>query len=298
MDALKKAKALLKQFHQSVLKHAFEGKLSEKWRNTHETKSVDFYLDSLKEDKRRLWKGKFKEITPLDTFGLPQLPTAWKWITLEEILESNPTSIKAGPFGSSLKKEYYVSHGYKIYGQEQVIRGDPFYGNYYIDEQRYQSLRSCSVKTGDILITLVGTIGRALVLPNGIEPGIINPRLAKISVDKRFVNSNYIKSYLESSSVRHYLSTVSHGGTMEILNLGIIKRLPIPLPPLSEQEFLMKYIQHNSSMIYNLREVIQQIIKYEETLYQSILNLAFEGKLVSHDPSDEPASLLLQKIRE
>jgi len=51
----------------------------------------------------------------------------------ERLAEDIPHALKAGPFGSSLKKSFYVSHGYKIYGQEQVIRDDPTYGDYYIE---------------------------------------------------------------------------------------------------------------------------------------------------------------------
>ncbi len=95
-----------------------------------------------------------------DGNNLAELPKRWIWINFEALAEANPNALKAGPFGSALKKSFYVLNGYKIYGQEQVIREDPFYGDYYIDEERYEVLKSCAVKPGDILISLVGTIGK------------------------------------------------------------------------------------------------------------------------------------------
>ena len=66
-----------------------------------------------------------------------------KWIVskIEDIAAQEKNALKAGPFGSALKKEFYVRSGYKIYGQEQVICGDASFGDYYIDEEKYKELK-------------------------------------------------------------------------------------------------------------------------------------------------------------
>jgi type I restriction enzyme S subunit len=112
----------------------------------------------------------------------PGFKGSWNQFLLANLGVDGRATIKAGPFGSALKKEFYIAKGYKIYGQEQVISGDPFYGDYYIDQEKYKKLQSCSVERGDLLISLVGTIGKVLVIPEGAEPGIINPRLLRISL--------------------------------------------------------------------------------------------------------------------
>ena len=101
----------------------------------------------------------------------------WPMVEIGQIAAQQKHSIKAGPFGSALKKESYVPAGYKIYGQEQVIRGDTAYGDYYINEEKYLELESCKVQAGDVLISLVGTYGKTLIVSHDHEPGIINPRL-------------------------------------------------------------------------------------------------------------------------
>jgi type I restriction enzyme S subunit len=93
------------------------------------------------------------------------------------------SDIKAGPFGSSLTKDMYVGEGYRIYGQEQVIPNDFTIGDYYISQDTYSRLQQYEVQQGDILISCVGTFGRIATVPDGIEPGIINPRLMRLRVN-------------------------------------------------------------------------------------------------------------------
>ncbi|WNZ46115.1 restriction endonuclease subunit S [Leptolyngbya boryana CZ1] len=231
---------------------------------------------------------------------LIELPEGWGWTSFEEIAEKVPNALKAGPFGSALKKSFYVSSGYKIYGQEQVINEDPFFGDYYIDEERFESLKSCAVKPGDILISLVGTIGKVLILPEGIKPGIINPRLVKLSLDNSLVSNQYIKAFLESPTVRGYFAKLSHGGTMDILNLSILKTLSIPLPPIAEQKRIVAKIEELRSKTQKAREALETIPEMCDRFRQSVLAAAFRGDLTAdwrEENSDvEPASTLLEEI--
>ena len=120
-------------------------------------------------------------MTDAELAKLPELPDGWGWVKVDAIAEHDQYAIKAGPFGSALKKSSYVKSGYKIYGQEQVISGNWETGDYYISEEKFNELISCRVKPYDILISLVGTVGKVLILPKGISDGIINPRLIKIT---------------------------------------------------------------------------------------------------------------------
>ena len=154
----------------------------------------------------------------IEMFGDPILnPMGWKRTLIEDVVAPEKNALKAGPFGSALKKEYYVESGYKIYGQEQVIAEDPNYGDYYIDEERYRQLKNCAVQAGDVLISLVGTYGKLLIIPEQFEPGIINPRLLKITFDKNRVNPYYFQFFFQSEALKRKLETNTHGGTMDIL---------------------------------------------------------------------------------
>jgi type I restriction enzyme S subunit len=319
MVALEKAKTLLHSYRRAVLKAAMSGELTREWREAHEEElePASVLLDRILGERRAKWeaeqveKMKVKGRVPKDDRWkqkyrrpwrpnaelLPTVPATWTWTSFEELAEGTRHALKAGPFGSSLKKEYYVPNGYKIYGQEQVIRGDPFYGDYYVDENRYHKLRSCAVKPGDVLVSLVGTIGKVFILPDDIQPGIINPRLAKLSLDKRIVRPRYVQLYLQSASVREYFSLSSHGGTMDILNLTILKALPVPLPSPQEQDAILRGIDRRASIADQMFGGIEDDLVRAAHLRQSILKRAFEGALVPQVPSDEPASLLLERIK-
>ena len=193
----------------------------------------------------------------VEMFGDPiSNPMGWDMPLIEEVVSNEKNALKAGPFGSALKKEYYVEHGYKIYGQEQVISGDHTVGDYYIDEERYKSLENCAVKAGDVLISLVGTYGKLLIMPEEFEPGIINPRLMKITFDKEKVNPYYFQYYFQSDSVKNTLAENTHGGTMDILNLGIVRNLLIPLPPISLQNEFVSFVMEIDKSKFEVRMII------------------------------------------
>jgi type I restriction enzyme S subunit len=300
LTALKRIQANLKRYKASVLKAAVEGKLTEQWRKEHpDVETANELLKRVLIERRKKWEGdyikkfvrahghapkddswkkKYKEPAPPDISNLPKLPKAWVWATVEQLAKNESNAIKAGPFGSSLKKSFYVPKGFKIYGQEQVLRDDPYFGDYYIDKHLYEKLKSCAVQPGDILVSLVGTIGRVLILPKNIEPGIINPRLVKLSLNNRIMNAKFIKAYIQSPYVKHLFSLSSHGGTMDILNLTILKKIPIPLPPLDEQNVIMDELERIFSVEWEIELTIDTNQKRAERLRQAILRSAFAGR--------------------
>lgn len=212
----------------------------------------------------------------LDMFGDPvKNEKGWKTIQVENVACKEKHSIKAGPFGSSLKKEFYVEKGYKIYGQEQVIKDDMSFGNYYIDEKKFKELESCKIKEGDVLVSLVGTYGKISVIPKKFELGIINPRLMKISPDKDIIRPDFLKFLLQSSHVEKQLKSHSRGGTMDIINVGIIRKIFIPLPQIDLQNQFAERVQ----LIETQKQQAQETLAKSEALFQGLLQQAFKGEL-------------------
>jgi type I restriction enzyme S subunit len=212
----------------------------------------------------------------IEMFGNPVTnPKDWITETINGIVSKDKNSIKAGPFGSSLKKEFYVESGYKIYGQEQVIKDDMSYGDYYITEEKYNELKNYSVRKDDILISLVGTYGKMVIVPEIFHPGIINPRLMKISFDQRKIIPLFFKFLFQNASFQALMKNYSHGGTMDILNIGILKGLKIILPPISLQMKFAELVQK----VENLKEK-QKISEQElDNLFNSLMQKAFKGDL-------------------
>jgi type I restriction enzyme M protein len=185
----------------------------------------------------------------------------WPMVAVEELVANSPYSIKAGPFGSSLKKEFYVPAGYKVYGQEQVIRGDAKFGDYYISEEKYRKLESCKVKAGDVLISLVGTYGKTLIVPEDHEPGIINPRLLKLTLNPEKITPTFFVTAFAQESVMSQVHGMSYGGTMDILSLKVLKNLRLPLPPLATQQAIVAEIEAEQALIAANRDLIARFEK-------------------------------------
>jgi restriction endonuclease S subunit len=235
-----------KQLRQAVLQEAVEGKLTADWRRENvETQNfaslhgnplynASALLAKIKAEKERLVKAgtirKEKPLPPIADSDKIELPYGWACCRIDEILSNSKSALKAGPFGSALRKDSYVQSGYKVYGQEQVIKQDPFWGTYYINDKKFESLKSCEVAPGDILLSLVGTIGKVLILPDDIEPGIINPRLIKISLFAN-VSRQFFSRLFSSVMVQRQLKDLASGQTMDVINIGILKKLIFPLPP-------------------------------------------------------------------
>lgn len=313
---LERVREKLKLYRATVLKAAMEGALTADWRKQHSaTEHASELLRRILAERRLSWeneqlrkftekgrpppsnwKRSYKEPKRPDLKTAWETPTTWTWTGFEELADGSAHALKAGPFGSALKKEFYTPAGYKIYGQEQVIRGDPYFGDYFIGEERFTKLRSCAVKPGDVLISLVGTAGKVLVLPEDSQAGIINPRLLKVTLSPGNVDARYVKLVLESPQARQFFKLRAHGGTMEILNLGILKEFPIPLPPLEEQWAILDEVDDHVSIIDHLEADLGGKLRSAKALRQSILRHAFAGRLAPQDPADEPASDLLKRI--
>ena len=295
---LKRVKTNLKRYKAAVLKAAVEGRLVETEAELVEAASRrldqrqdaattyetgEQLLQRILETRRSQWqgKGKYKEPAAPDTTDLPELPAGWTWCGFEQVSVADKHALKAGPFGSALKKELYIESGYKIYGQEQVIRGDSKFGDYFIDETKFRELESCAVKPGDLLISLVGTTGKVLVLPQNTMPGIINPRLLKLSLNHSHISPEYAAYMLQSGLASHYFKLQAHGGTMEILNLGIIKALPVPLPPAAEQQRLVAEVDRRFSFLRQIEAQVDVNLQRRTVgLQQTILVHAFAGHLL------------------
>lgn len=211
----------------------------------------------------------------IDMFGDPvKNEKGWEEKLIKEIAEKDKHSIKAGPFGSSLKKEFYKPTGYKIYGQEQVIADDFSIGDYYIDEAKFNQLKNCSILSGDVLISLVGTYGKISVVPESFEKGIINPRLMKISLNRNLYNPYFFKFLLQTEQMYNRIGTFSRGGTMDIVNVGIISEVIVIVPPLDLQnKFMEMFFSINAQ-----KKVLRK--KISENLFDSLLQKAFKDELV------------------
>lgn len=228
--------------------------------------------DALRQKDQQLLQ-KYDELAQsifYDMFGDPvRNERGWSRKKLSDCV-TGKYGIKAGPFGSSLKKEYYVPSGYKIYGQEQVIADDLDFGDYYINEEKYRELESCKVNAGDVLISMVGTFGKVSVVPKHFQPGIINPRLVKLTFNKEMIDPYFFKFFFQLPEAKKALSSVSRGGTMDIINAGILKELEVITPPIQTQRVFVENLN------YVTRSQMLVSSKKSNVLFDALINQSFK----------------------
>lgn len=293
-DRLARVAPLLKRFRQSVLAAATSGRLTADWRDDQKVISALDWIETINESRIHLRRSAIKPRRE-DIILSDGIPDSWCVTGLDEIAADKPNALKAGPFGSALKKSMYVNDGYKVYGQEQVIAGDENTGDYYISEEKFRELDSCKVIPGDILVSLVGTIGRVLILSATARVGIINPRLVKFSLHPG-VHRAFFALYLQSPLATAFFQGKSHGGTMDILNLGILRSLPILLPSPAEQVEIVRRVETLFAFADRLEARLKTAQTATDRLTPALLAKAFRGELVPQDPNDEPAAELLKRL--
>lgn len=185
---------------------------------------------------------------------------------------------KAGPFGSALTKDMYCSEGYRVYGQEQVIPNDFSIGDYFINDEQFESLKQYEVLPGDILISCVGTFGKIAVAPESLVRGIINPRLIRLRSNK-YTSSDFLAILLRSSVGFEQFSQLSRGGTMDVINIGVLSELRVTLPPLAEQNAIVANLTKNTARIDALIAKAQQAIALQKEHRTALISAAVTGKI-------------------
>ena len=166
----------------------------------------------------------------------------WEQRKCEGILKPIKGAMKIGPFGSALKKEFYTETGVKVYAQENIFQEDFTIGDYYISEEKYQSLKGCKLEPGDLVISMMGTIGACAIFPEDAEPGIMNSHLLRLQL-KDDIHAEYIHQLLRDSQIiRNQIDRLSVGSIMSGLSSSVVQRLVFPIPSLAEQKKIAGFL--------------------------------------------------------
>jgi type I restriction enzyme S subunit len=212
---------------------------------------------------------------------LGEVPADWDVVRLKFVIEN----VKAGPFGSALTKDNYVSEGYRVYGQEQVIPNDFNIGDYFITPKKFDELSQYSVAPGDLLISCVGTFGKIAVVPDNIEPGIINPRLIRLRCSKT-IKTAYLVEVMRSVVTFEQLASFTRGGTMDVINIGTLSEIFIALPPISQQSELIDFINQRAARFDTLTAEAQRAIDLLQERRTALISAAVTGQ-IDVRPEDE-----------
>jgi type I restriction enzyme S subunit len=310
-EALDTVPPLLDQLRQSILAAAFRGDLTADWRAKNpDVEPADKLLARIRAERRRRWettlrsKGKepreseFADVAPVDVDGLPKLPDGWCWTTLGDIITSldQGWSPKCESHPRVRPEEWAVMKTTAV----QPNRFEP------AENKRLPTSLTprpeTELREGDLLITRAGPRSRAGV---SCRVGSVPPRLMacdkvyRFRVDESLVLGGYVELLLNSPWALGILEVMKTGSSDSGVNLTQDKFLGmvVPIAPIDEQAQLLCKTRAVVESCERLAGHHNGLVAHMEWLNASILAKAFRGELVPQDPTDEPASVLLDRIR-
>jgi len=238
------------------------------------------------------WKSKYSEPVQPDTSELSELPEGWEWVRYMDIA----TAVDPNP---SHRMPKYIQDGVPFVSTENFRRDgtiDFSVGKTVSQDTLREQIKRFEIPEGAFALTRIGTIGKTCPLPTERNYCLSHALcvLAPISED---INSKYLRLLVSSDVVINQARSGTQSIGVPDLGIGVIRSFLLPLPPLDEQHRIVAEVERRLSVIDELEVTIATNLKRADRLRQAILKRAFEGKLVPQDPTDEPASVLLERIR-
>jgi type I restriction enzyme S subunit len=309
---LKAAKKKLAQYRQSLLKAAVEGTLTAEWRAKNPaTETGAQLLERILTERRARWEAKqlakFKEqgkappkdwqkkypepVQP-DTTGLPDLPQGWVWASVEQMgdvqlgRQRSPDKVGRASPTPYIRAANITEAGVDL---SDVLEMD------FSDTEK----QTFALKVGDVLLTEASGsaehVGRPAVWKHA--DGLYCFQNTVLRFSPLGTSSEYaFYSFLAMQKLGVFRK-LSGGVGINHLSAGKFSKLPMPLPPLAEQLALIEAIEQQFSLCVEQLAAINLSLKQSTAQRQNILRAAFFGQLVPQDPNDEPASVLLARIR-
>lgn len=318
---LKAAREQLKVYRQAVLKHAFEGKLTAKWREENSdklktTEELCFHVQQERENcyqqqldecntAIKIWvtNGKLgkKPVSPkrLKTFGpfldaemieLSELPNGWYWGKLGDIT----TGVEYGTSAKSSKSGLIPVIRMGNLQNGKIDWSDLVYTS---DEEEIEKYE---LKLNDVLFNRTNSpelVGKTAKY-RGEQPAIFAGYLIRVNQIDSIVLSDYLNYFLNSHIAKQYGNSVKTDGVNQSnINGEKLQHYPFPFCTIAEQAKIIEIVEEKVSQTESCIHDIEFQLTKAEILRQSILKKAFSGKLVPQYPSDEPASELLARIK-
>ena len=314
--ALETAKPLLVKLRQSILASAFRGDLTADWRKKNpDVEPASVLLERIRVERRKKWeenelakmkangkepkddkwKSKYKETEPIDTKDLPELPESWCWARLEEI-----SVLKGGLTKGKKRKETDVLKSIPYLRVANVQRG-------YLDLEELSLIEATEIEVqelklqyDDILFNEGGDrdkLGRGWIWKDDVEECIHQNHVFRARLVSNEMISELISYFGNTFGQQWFMKEGKQSTNLASLNLTKLSNFPIPIIPYAEAKRIFKIINIHFERLESLQKLTSSSFKKMDVLDQSILNNAFQGRLVSQDPSDEPAMILLRQIQ-
>lgn len=284
------------QLKNAILQEAIEGRLVPQDPND-EPASV--LLARIRKEKERLVKeGKLKKkdlkVKPISEDEIPfEIPESWGWVRLKSLVSVLGDGIHGTP-EYDITGGYYFINGNNLSNNKIVIKAD----TKKVNEKEYQTYKK-ELNDNTILVSINGTIGNVGHY-NG-EPIILGKSACYYNLLDISLKA-YITMLMYTDYFLKYAVENATGSTIKNVSLAVMNDFLVPFPPVAEQHRIVAKIEELLPKVEEYGKAQDELNKLNaelpERLKKSILQEAIEGRLVPQNPNDEPASVLLDKIRQ
>ncbi|OIP14738.1 MAG: hypothetical protein AUK53_04940 [Betaproteobacteria bacterium CG2_30_59_46] len=315
IENLKTAQAQLKVYRQALLKHAFEGKLTAQWRaaNPDKLEPPAALLARIQTEREQRYRQQLqqwedagksgskpkapKPLPPLTAEELTELPEGWITLCVENLFD-----IEDGDRGEHYptKGDFFdAGHCLFLNAKNVTKRGFAFQEMSFISEQKHLELRKGTLKRGDMVFTSRGTLGNIAHYNESIEYEHvrINSGMFIIRDYDISLTPDFLYYHLNSPIITNQIEKLQSGTAQPQLPIREFKSFRFVIPSKVEQQKIVEELESKLSEIDQLDQTIKTSLQQAEALRQSILKRAFSGQLVAQDANDEPAAVLLARIR-
>jgi type I restriction enzyme S subunit len=295
--------ALLNRFRQSVLAAAVSGRLTEEWRSKNlGPRETGIQLMAETADRKRDWSESNKSHNEvarvkkrLSEFAKKKLeqidlPASWCWAELEDVsLLIVDCHNKTAP---------YEKEGIPLIRTSNIRDGNFQWKDLrYVNEETYKLWsRRCVPEPGDIVFTREAPMGEAAIIPEG-KIICLGQRTMLIRCIEKYTSAEFVLLALRDPKFKARSEKLAVGTGVKHYRVGDVSDLLIPVPTKAEQTEIVRRVEQ----LFIFADQLEARVKAAQTridhLTQSILAKAFRGELVPQDPNDEPASVLVDRIK-
>lgn len=312
-DSLDAVPALLDKLRQSILAAAFRGDLTRDFREKHkDLEPASKLLQRIRTERRKKWeeaelakltakgrpptddkwKSKYKEPDPVDPTGLPKLPDGWCWASVDEVTSAVRTACYGvvQP-GDDCTDGVPLVRVCDLMGDGETILMHALRRIPVDVANEYDRSR---IEGGELLVSVVGTIGRTAIAPVSLRGANIARAVARL-VFEQMVKADWVMHWFNCSFMWHRLNLESREVARKTLNVAQLVEMPVPVAPTSEMMELCTLLRSMRTQISTIHSETAKLAEHATTLDRAILAKAFRGELVPQDPRDEPADVMLAR---
>lgn len=315
---LKAAQNKLSQYRQSLLKSAVEGSLTQQWRaeNSDQVQeSGEQLLARILKQRReqwqqqklaefaekgkippKNWQDKYPEPVQPDTTDLPELPEGWVWASLDMLgdIVSGVTKGTKRKAGIEVREVPYlrvanVQRGFLDLDEVKTIPATE------------SDIKKYTLVPGDILFNEGGDrdkLGRGWVWYGEVKNCIHQNHVFRMRAFVTDLVPEFISHHGNTFGKLWFQSAGKQTTNLASINKGILQKFPVPLAPVIEQNKIIELLEEELTLLAKQEEYTLAALTTSEAQRKNILKSAFSGQLVPQDPNDEPASVLLEKIKQ